>query len=238
MCSWPEETTGRCWRPAGRSAGAASRSWRSECHRERWWPLPGSLGRTSWGEDRARTVFPAHTSSFFSTSCAVTRSSSWFLILDRTLLACDRHRQAIETEARLAAPPSHAVRNVNDKRLNLETARRLGIPCPDQFELTRLEDVPSLVDRLQFPMVLKDPGPTADGQPSPFDFTWLVARDMRELTRYLDEPRRSGCVPDVSALRHRRGAKRVLLRRRRGARRRPLSTETFDGWAVCRSFGR
>ena len=116
-------------------------------------------------------------------------------LTDRTLLACDRHRQAIETEARLAAPPSHAVRNVNDKRLNLQTARRLGIPCPDQFELTRLEDVPSLVDRLQFPMVLKDPGPTADGQPSPFDFTWLVARDMRELNRILYERCPPGAFP-------------------------------------------
>lgn len=116
-------------------------------------------------------------------------------LTDRTLLACDRHREVIETEVRLAAPPSHAIRNVNDKRVNLQTARRLGIPCPDQYELERLEDVPDLIDYLGFPLVLKDPGPTVDGQPSAFDFTWLVAHDVHELNRYLDERCPPGAFP-------------------------------------------
>ena len=116
-------------------------------------------------------------------------------LTDRTLLACDRHRQAIESEARLAAPPSPAVRNVNDKRLNLRTARRLGIPCPDQFELATLDDVPSLIDHVGFPMVLKDPGPTAGGEPSPFDFNWLVAHDAHELNSYLKERCPPGAFP-------------------------------------------
>jgi predicted ATP-grasp superfamily ATP-dependent carboligase len=114
-------------------------------------------------------------------------------LTDRTLLACDRHREAIETETRLAAPSSYAIRHVNDKRVHLHTARRLGIPCPDQYELERLEDTAELIDQLGFPLVLKDPGPTMDGRPSPFDFTWLVARDEHELDRYLEER----CPPGV-----------------------------------------
>ena len=116
-------------------------------------------------------------------------------LTDRTLLACDRNREEIEAEARLAAPPSPAIRNVLDKRVNLETARRLGIPCPAQFELERLEQVPGLIDQLGFPMVLKDPGPSVDGQRPPFDFTWLVARDAHELGRYLAQHCSCGAFP-------------------------------------------
>lgn len=116
-------------------------------------------------------------------------------LTDKTLLACDRHREALEARAPLGAPPSPAVRNVLDKRLNLETARRLGIPCPEQFELESLEHVPELIDRLGFPMVLKDPGPSADGERPEFDFAWLVARDEHELDRYLAERCPPGSFP-------------------------------------------
>lgn len=117
-------------------------------------------------------------------------------LTDRTLLACDRYRAAIEEEAPLAAPPSAAVRNVLDKRLHLRTAARLGIPCPEQFELESLDQVPELIDQLGFPIGLKNPGPSASGLRL-FDFNWLVARNRQELDQYLAERCPPGSFPLV-----------------------------------------
>jgi predicted ATP-grasp superfamily ATP-dependent carboligase len=111
------------------------------------------------------------------------------------LLACDRHRDAIERNARVAAPPSGAVRNVLDKKANLATARELGIPCPAQFELENVDQLPALVEALGFPMVLKNPGPSLDGRRRSFDFSWLVARDEAELAAHLARHCSDGAFP-------------------------------------------
>jgi predicted ATP-grasp superfamily ATP-dependent carboligase len=117
-------------------------------------------------------------------------------LTDRILRTCDVHRGLLEAEAPLAAPPSAAARNVLDKRLNLETARQLGVPCPAEFELETREQVPELIERLGFPLVLKNPGPSATGDRASFDFAWLVARDRRELDHYLEHR----CPPDAFPL--------------------------------------
>ena len=119
---------------------------------------------------------------------------------DRTIYACVRHREVIEDEAPLAAPPTRAVLNVLDKKLNLETAHRLGIPCPVQFMLERIEQVPALIEQLGFPIVLKNPGPAADGQRPRFHFRWLVAHDEAQLREYLDQHCPAGAFPIVQQL--------------------------------------
>ena len=117
-------------------------------------------------------------------------------LTDSTLAALDRHREDLEQDARLAAAPSPAIRNVLDKRANLDTARRLGVPCPAQFELESLEQVPELIDRLGFPVVLKNPGRHLDDVTgAQLDFKWLVAGDESELRRYLAEHCSSGEFP-------------------------------------------
>lgn len=112
---------------------------------------------------------------------------------DRTIHTSVRYRDAFEPEVRLAAPPTSAVLNVLDKKVNLETAKRLGIPCPKDFDLERIEQVSEMIDLLGFPMVLKKPGPAAVGDESRrLGFRWLVARDEVELRSILDR-----CPPDV-----------------------------------------
>jgi predicted ATP-grasp superfamily ATP-dependent carboligase len=118
-------------------------------------------------------------------------------LTDRILLACDRHRDLLAAQATLGMPPSAAVRNVLDKRLNLETARSLGVPCPAQFELESMKQVPELVDRLRFPLILKDPGPSATDDRPGFGFAWLVARDRGELERHLRDRCPPGAYPIV-----------------------------------------
>jgi predicted ATP-grasp superfamily ATP-dependent carboligase len=116
-------------------------------------------------------------------------------ITDRTMFACTQRRQELEAHVRVAAAPAGAVETVLDKRLNLETAQRLGIPCPAQFELERIEQLPELVEELGFPLGLKDPGPSR-GQLSPFRFRWLVARDEDELRAHIAQH----CPPGVFPL--------------------------------------
>lgn len=118
-----------------------------------------------------------------------------FPVIDRTLLTCDRYREAIEAQARLAAPPSHAIRNVLDKRANLETARRLGIPCPRQFDLEAMDQVPAMIEELGFPMVLKNPGASMDGTRRRLDMTWKMVRNENELRRYLAAVSADGAFP-------------------------------------------
>jgi hypothetical protein len=114
---------------------------------------------------------------------------------DAAMLACVRGRELVEREAVLAAPPTAALLDVRDKRLNLDTARTLGIPCPTGFELEDVDGVPALIDALGFPIVLKDPGPAAAGVRPRFAFRWLVANDEHELRRYLREYCTEGAFP-------------------------------------------
>jgi predicted ATP-grasp superfamily ATP-dependent carboligase len=123
-----------------------------------------------------------------------------FPLTDRTLLTCDRFRDAIEAEARLAAPPSAAIRNVLDKKANLATARTLGIPCPAGFDLEHMEQVPELIEALGFPLVLKQPGPPIEGERPRLDLDWVVVRDEPELVRQLTKHAQQGVFPVVQEL--------------------------------------
>lgn len=106
---------------------------------------------------------------------------------DNALRVLDRHREALGARAvTLVAASSDAVRNVLDKGSNLETARRLGIPCPAQFELLDLSQLPDLLDALRFPIVLK-PRESGGGGANPSSFKWLVAHDERELRQLIAE---------------------------------------------------
>jgi predicted ATP-grasp superfamily ATP-dependent carboligase len=116
-------------------------------------------------------------------------------LTDSSLYACDLHRDALEAETRLAAPPSPAIRNVLDKRANLRTARRLGIPCPKQFDLDELDQLPQLIAELGFPLVLKNPERPKARLGSSFDFRWCVVHDERELRAFLAEHCAHGVFP-------------------------------------------
>jgi predicted ATP-grasp superfamily ATP-dependent carboligase len=116
-------------------------------------------------------------------------------LTDKTMLACDRLRADFDAEAPLAVAHTSALRNVLDKRVNLETARRLGIPCPDEYDVEHPDQIPGLVERLGFPLALKDPGPAIDGQRPGFKFRFLVARDEEDLAACL-----SRCPPGAYPL--------------------------------------
>jgi predicted ATP-grasp superfamily ATP-dependent carboligase len=107
-------------------------------------------------------------------------------ITDPALSICNKHRDAFPTATRLAAARSDAVRNVLDKRRNLETASRLGIPCPAEFTLESVEQTSELIDRLGFPMVLKNPGYRSVETGPVLDLRWLIVRDERALRALLD----------------------------------------------------
>jgi predicted ATP-grasp superfamily ATP-dependent carboligase len=119
---------------------------------------------------------------------------------DAALALCSEHRGALPEGTRLAAAGVDAVRNVLDKRWNLETATRLGIPCPAEFVLQDLDQTGELVERLGFPMVLKNRGRALGATSLAHDFKWLIAHDERELEALLRKHTGDGGFPLVQEL--------------------------------------
>ena len=114
---------------------------------------------------------------------------------DQALVLLDRYRSTLETQTKLAMANPQAVRNVLDKRRNLELARGLGVPCPLQFELQDLRQIPEMIKLLGFPIVLKGPGvPNAPGIPE-FNFKVLYAHTEQQLRDYIEEHCRHGSYP-------------------------------------------
>lgn len=116
-------------------------------------------------------------------------------ITDAALLLFDKNRERLEKHTRLAMACSCSLRNVLDKRRNLDVARQAGVPCPKQFELTDLRQIPEMIATLGFPIVLKRPGDPLDPHVSSFDFRVLYANNEEELRRYLDQHCRQGAYP-------------------------------------------
>ena len=114
---------------------------------------------------------------------------------DAAVALCSEHRGALPEGTRLAAARIDAVRNVLDKRQNLETASRLGIPCPAEFTLEDLDQTAELVERLGFPMVLKNPGRPPGASTLAHGFKWVIAHDERELEALLREHAGVGRFP-------------------------------------------
>ena len=109
---------------------------------------------------------------------------------DATLRLVNDHRDAIEASGAVPAiGPEAGIRNILDKRAHLDTAKRLGIPCPVEFELTGPGEIPELIERLGFPMVLKRPRAGAGS------YKWLVVNDERELRSTLEGSHAAGIYP-------------------------------------------
>ena len=109
---------------------------------------------------------------------------------DATLRLVNDHRDAIEASGAVPAiGPEAGIRNILDKRAHLDTAKRLGIPCPVEFELTGPGEIPELIERLGFPMVLKRPSAGTGS------YKWLVVNDERELRSTLEGSHAAGIYP-------------------------------------------
>jgi predicted ATP-grasp superfamily ATP-dependent carboligase len=75
---------------------------------------------------------------------------------ERTLLAIDVDREAIETRVPLAPlPPPPALETVFDKRATLDLAESLGIPAPRTFAPASAAGLAALRPRLTWPAVVK-----------------------------------------------------------------------------------
>jgi len=116
-------------------------------------------------------------------------------VLEESLLALDRRRNELEACTRLAAAGSDSLRQVLDKRINLELARQLGIDCPRQFDLENMQQIPDMIAALGFPIVLKPPGSPHDPRTVTFPFKVLYAQDEIQLREYLERYCDDGLFP-------------------------------------------
>jgi predicted ATP-grasp superfamily ATP-dependent carboligase len=75
---------------------------------------------------------------------------------ERTLLALDADREAIESRVRLAPlPPRETLEVAFDKRATVDLATSLGIPVPRTFVPSSLRDLETLRGALTYPVVIK-----------------------------------------------------------------------------------
>ena len=118
-----------------------------------------------------------------------------FPVGDPSLVVFDRFRDFLPPTTRLALPGHEATRAVLDKRINLALARRVGLPCPRQFDLSSPDQIPEMVRVLGFPLVIKRPGMPSDPCVPAFPFRVLYAHSLEELRRYIDEYCRPGSYP-------------------------------------------
>ena len=116
-------------------------------------------------------------------------------ITDPALLIFDQYRAQLETLTRVAMAAPDALRSALDKRINLELAVKLGVPCAKQFELTSLQQIPQMIESLGFPIVLKRPGDPVDKTVPAFSFRVLYAHNEQQLRGYLAEHCRNGQYP-------------------------------------------
>lgn len=114
---------------------------------------------------------------------------------DQALVLLDRYRSSLEGQTRLALANPDAVRNVLDKRRNLDLARQLGIPCPLQFELQDPRQIPEMIRMLGLPIVLKrSVVPQGPNLPN-FSFKVLYAHTEQQLRGYIQEHCGRGVYP-------------------------------------------
>lgn len=116
-------------------------------------------------------------------------------LFDVTLLIFDRHREELEKHTKLAMASSQSLRHVLDKRMNLQLAKQLGIPCPKQHEIENIKQIPDLIAFLGFPIVLKPPGSSHNPALPSFPFKVLYAHDEPHLRNYILKYCREGDFP-------------------------------------------
>ncbi|PYX38241.1 MAG: hypothetical protein DMG81_12355 [Acidobacteria bacterium] len=116
-------------------------------------------------------------------------------ITDQAVLLFDQHRAGLESLTRVAMASASALRSALDKRINLDLAVKVGVPCAKQFELTSLRQIPEMIDVLGFPIVLKRPGDPVDKTLPAFSFRVLYAHNEEQLRGYVAEHCAHGQYP-------------------------------------------
>lgn len=114
---------------------------------------------------------------------------------DSSLFLLDKYRKSLSRLTKIAIANSQAVQNVLDKRKNLELAKKLGIPCPKQFELKSPHQIPKMIKTLGFPIVLKNPGEQFDSNSHHFKFRVLYAFNEKDLNRCIAQHCQLGVYP-------------------------------------------
>jgi predicted ATP-grasp superfamily ATP-dependent carboligase len=116
-------------------------------------------------------------------------------ITDQAVLLFDQHRAGLESLTRVAMASASALRSALDKRINLDLAVKVGVPCAKQFELTSVRQIPEMIEALGFPIVLKRPGDPVDKTLPAFSFRVLYAHNEEQLRGYLAEHCAHGQYP-------------------------------------------
>jgi predicted ATP-grasp superfamily ATP-dependent carboligase len=114
---------------------------------------------------------------------------------DQALVVLNNQRSGLPSQVTLAMASAQAVQRVLDKRLNLELASQVGVPCPRQFELQHPDQIPEMIRMLGFPIVMKPPNVPNHSDRPRFNFRVLFAHDEPELRKLIEEYCPAGRYP-------------------------------------------
>jgi predicted ATP-grasp superfamily ATP-dependent carboligase len=107
-------------------------------------------------------------------------------ITDAAISALNRRREVFDGVARLALSSGESVENVLAKRANIALAKRVGVPCPRDFDLRSRTQTREMIDRLGLPLVVKNADPDGLDAGRRLPFRVAIARDEAEVERILD----------------------------------------------------
>jgi len=107
-------------------------------------------------------------------------------ITDKTLFLMDKHRHLFECKTKIAMSYPQSVKNILDKRKNLQIAKSCGIPCPKQYNLLHVDQLPDMINSLGFPIVIKNPGFLFDSDINSYNLRVLYAYCKEDILRFID----------------------------------------------------
>lgn len=109
-----------------------------------------------------------------------------FPVTETSLISLDEERKRVDDISRLMAPPSQVIRAGMDKKLQIETANKLGIPTTETLYPKAVEEAVSFAERVGYPVIFKPRGRANDSQiEGSFNFKVQYCHSRIQVTVFL-----------------------------------------------------
>jgi len=109
-----------------------------------------------------------------------------FPVTETSLIPLDEQRQRVDKAARLMAPPSEVIRAGIDKKVQIDTAMRLGIPTTETLYPETVEEAIDFAERVNYPVIFKPRGRASDSQiKGSFDFKVHYCHNRAQVQDFL-----------------------------------------------------
>jgi len=109
-----------------------------------------------------------------------------FPVTETSLIALDEQRQRVDSVARLMAPPSDVIRAGMDKKVQIATALKLGIPTAETLYPDSMDEAEDFAERVGYPVIFKPQGRASDSRiKGSFNFKVHYCHNRAQLQEFL-----------------------------------------------------